>query len=486
MRKVSQFQNAATSLASIDAASAPSVIAAAADLTLVVDNSGVIQDIAFRKADIARAIGDAGSWQGRNWVDTVTVESRPKIKLLLNKAAEGDDKPRQVNHPSIDGADVPVEYSTVTMPQSGGVLAFGRDLRPLSTLQQRLVDAQQALDRDYATLRQAQTRYRVLFAASPDALFLVELPGLQVLEANPAAQAVLDLMPRPASALIADLFHADDRPTVLRLFATLSGGPEPGPIQVRLAGSPADTATLSVQLLLEQAANVLMVRLVSGRLASVDPVAADGDVLSMRVLAGLHAAPDAFVLTDTDGDVLDVNPAFLTMVQLSVADRARGRSLDMWLGQSGVDLNVLLANLRQRGSIRLFTTVVRGEHGAVADVEVSAGAGTALGQPCFAFILRDVARRLQTATDRPPALSRSIEQLTELIGRVTLKELVRDATDVIERLCIEAALELTGNNRASAAEMLGLSRQSLYVKLRRYDLGGDPDPEDDGDDQWVA
>ncbi len=30
---------------------------------------------------------------------------------------------------------------------------------------------------------------------------------------------------------------------------------------------------------------------------------------------------------------------------------------------------------------------------------------------------------------------------------------------------------MTGDNRASAAEMLGLSRQSLYVKLRRYGLG---------------
>jgi DNA-binding protein Fis len=29
---------------------------------------------------------------------------------------------------------------------------------------------------------------------------------------------------------------------------------------------------------------------------------------------------------------------------------------------------------------------------------------------------------------------------------------------------------LTGDNRASAAEMLGLSRQSLYVKLRRFGL----------------
>ena len=52
-----------------------------------------------------------------------------------------------------------------------------------------------------------------------------------------------------------------------------------------------------------------------------------------------------------------------------------------------------------------------------------------------------------------------------------LREVVRQTTDIIERMCIEAALELTGDNRASAAEMLGVSRQSLYIKLRRHQLG---------------
>ena len=51
-----------------------------------------------------------------------------------------------------------------------------------------------------------------------------------------------------------------------------------------------------------------------------------------------------------------------------------------------------------------------------------------------------------------------------------LKDLVRETTDIIERLCIEAALQLNDNNRASAADMLGLSRQSLYVKLNRYGI----------------
>ena len=31
-------------------------------------------------------------------------------------------------------------------------------------------------------------------------------------------------------------------------------------------------------------------------------------------------------------------------------------------------------------------------------------------------------------------------------------------------------MELTDNNRVAAAEMLGLSRQSLYFKLRKYGL----------------
>jgi len=93
------------------------------------------------------------------------------------------------------------------------------------------------------------------------------------------------------------------------------------------------------------------------------------------------------------------------------------------------------------------------------------------GHPSFGYAIRNVGPRLQVETRAARQLPRSVEQLSELIGRVSLKDLVREATEVIERLSIEAALELTNDNRASAAEMLGLSRQSLYVKLRRYGIG---------------
>ena len=41
---------------------------------------------------------------------------------------------------------------------------------------------------------------------------------------------------------------------------------------------------------------------------------------------------------------------------------------------------------------------------------------------------------------------------------------------MIEKMCIMTALDLTLNNRVSASEMLGLSRQSLYIKMRRFGI----------------
>jgi DNA-binding NtrC family response regulator len=79
--------------------------------------------------------------------------------------------------------------------------------------------------------------------------------------------------------------------------------------------------------------------------------------------------------------------------------------------------------------------------------------------------------------------SRNAEQLAELVGRVALKDLVRETTEITEKLCIEAALKLTGDNRAAASQMLGLSRQSLYGKLRRYGIGNLDDLEDVEDSQ---
>jgi transcriptional regulator PpsR len=188
----------------------------------------------------------------------------------------------------------------------------------------------------------------------------------------------------------------------------------------------------------------------------------------------IEAGPDAFVVTDLEGLILTANHAFIDLAQLATEAQVRGQSLERWLGRTGVDLNVLITNLRQRGAVRLFATLMRGEYGAHAEVEISGVAVADGEQPCLGFTIRDVSRRLTgepRTTGAGREMPRSVGQMTELVGRMPLKDIVRDTTDLIEQLCIEAALSLTHDNRASAAEMLGLSRQSLYVKLRRFNLG---------------
>ena len=132
--------------------------------------------------------------------------------------------------------------------------------------------------------------------------------------------------------------------------------------------------------------------------------------------------------------------------------------------------------MRRNGAVRIFATTLRGEYGASCAVEVAAVSVPGAAESSLGFTIRNVDKRAPADLKTPLELPHSAAELTELIGRSSLKELVRETTDVIERLCIEAALKLTGGNRATAAEMLGLSRQSLYAKLRRHGAGdGAPD-----------
>ena len=57
---------------------AAKVICAGSDFALIVDRSGVIKDLSLTNEDLKNK--DFASWIGRHWIETVTVESRPKIK----------------------------------------------------------------------------------------------------------------------------------------------------------------------------------------------------------------------------------------------------------------------------------------------------------------------------------------------------------------------------------------------------------------------
>jgi transcriptional regulator PpsR len=453
----------------LKAETAAQVVAATADVALVVEPDGVIRDVAFGSDELAQAL-HARKWIGKPWADTVTAESRKKVDALMRDAArKADPRWRHLNYPSARGTpDVPVLHVAVKAGTGNALVCVGRSLGEMAALQQRLVEAQQTLERDYLRLRHAETRYRLLFQMAAEGILIVDAGTLRILEANPAAAQLLGARPSElVGRTVAEGLDAESAGALRALLAVADSAGRTDNRRLRLG--PAGQACLATASVFRQEnATLFLVRLAP---ADAKSAAAALGPPRAQLLSIVQSAPDGIVVTDPDGRILAANPAFLELAQLATEAQARGQPLDRWLGRQGVDLGVLTANLRQHGVVRLFATTLRGELGSSAEVEISAVAVANGEQPCLGFMVRDVARRIPAEPRTARSLPRSVEQLAELVGRVSLKDIVREATDVIERLCIEAALELTRDNRASAAELLGLSRQSLYVKLHRYGLG---------------
>lgn len=474
----------------LDAAQAQRLIDAAGDIALVLDGDGLVLDVRAHDRELLKTAKRA--WVGKAFVDTVTVESKGKVAELLAAAlADEPMSPRQLNHPAATGPDLPVLYTAARV--GGGprasvrLLALGRDLRDSVTLQRRLVDAQQTMERDYWRFREADTRYRNLFKVSAEAVLVVDGATLRVVEANPAALMLLaggaTKEPKVIGATLASLFVAEAAEPLASAVASARSVGKHERVSTALAAAKRGVV-VSLASFRQEQASFLLVRLAPlaaaepqrGKASSLVGGKEPSPVVSSVDSAFVRSAADALAFTDAAGRVLAVNRAFVRLAQLSSEEQARGEPLDRWLGRTGVEMSVLLANLRDSGAAGLFTTELRGALGQVTEVEIAASAfdGPAgPGAAAFAFAVRDVSRRMapnaRTLSTKVPA---SVAQLTELVGRVPLKQIVTETSDLIERLSIETALTMTKDNRAMAAQLLGLSRQSLYVKLRRFGMGG--------------
>ncbi len=460
------FRSPKRSLGDLDADVAAKVIATAADIAVVIDAKGMVRDVAFGSEEMTTE--GYANWVGQRWVDTVTVESRPKVEeLLVDAATSAPARWRQVNHPSNRGGlDVPVRYSAVQIGSNGRIVAIGRDLRAMAAMQQRLMDVQQGMEREFARLRHAETRYRLLFQISNEAVLIVDSASQKIVEANPAAHRIIgDGVKKLSGKPLLDLFSTDSTKAIAAHLSMARSAGAADEIWVRLADSKLDVIAAASLFRQENAAHYLI------RLTPASAGVAAMLKSKSNLFQVVQKLPDGFVVTDTQRRVLTANSAFLELTQMATEEQIKAEPIERWLGRHTVDVDLLVKTLKDQGEIRNFATVIRGAFGSTEDVEVSAVAVSSGDPPCFGFTIRRIRRRPEIAVNGRRALPRSVEQLTGLVGRVPLKELVRESTDMIERLCIEAALELTDDNRASAAEILGLSRQGLYSKLRRHGLG---------------
>jgi transcriptional regulator PpsR len=303
---------------------------------------------------------------------------------------------------------------------------------------------------------------------------------MHVVEANLAALRALGLT--PGQDLLPELPPAEHDLLRIMLTRVREQGRAPG-IVVHL-GVEREAWTMRASLMTSEPGQIFLLQLAPLNQVADAPVARSR-ALKVPVDELIERLPDAMVVVDEDGTILRANPAFLDLVQVGAEGSVLGERLGRWLSRPGADVAVLLANVQRHRFVRLFSTTLVGELSSELQVEISA-AGNADSNPRYiGLLIRDVSRRMAT---KPPALAAdtgkrkaaqtpggnsllaALDSIADHLGETSLPSLIKDTVGLVERYYIEAALERADGNRTATAELLGLSRQSLYMKLNRYGL----------------
>jgi transcriptional regulator PpsR len=451
------------------------ILTTAADLAIVLDTQGTVKSVITNPLN--PTLGRLDHWKDRDIREFMAEDSLSKLETQLEAFREGRKTTVdtiEVNHFDNANWEFPIRYTVHKTGNPDIILMLGRDLRPIAELQHRLVKAQLALEKDYETHRDYETRYRVIMEAARDAFVLVDVASGRIVDLNSAAAQILGAEGDALTgAAFTQEFEGRRRGEFIEGLVLAAGDEVGGPVKVTTRRSAAEVV-IHPTVFRAAGDKSLLCRIETAK--SVEPVAAE---LSTHLAQLYRDGPDAIVVTDALGAIRSANDAFLGLTDSGSLGDVKGKSLGEFLARGSVDLKVLTDTAARSGKMRMYATRLEGAYGSQLSIELSATHLNGGGISGFVFVIRDTSRmevvREPAAASSPvpgssPVSDDAMRNVMDLVGSAPLKDIVAATTDVVEKMCIETAVELTDNNRVAAAEMLGLSRQSLYVKLRKYGL----------------
>ncbi|WP_420863948.1 transcriptional regulator PpsR [Algirhabdus cladophorae] len=440
------------------------IISSASDLAVVITDEGQILSVLINPDH--RSFGRLEHWEGGNVRDFLTIESVEKLDRRLEAfhASQPTGPSIELNHTD-NSIEFPIRYTFHRIGPDGAVLMLGRDLRPIAEMQQQLVKAQAALERDYEMQREFDTRFRVLMETTSEPIIFVAMSSGRITDINKAAANLLggtrgDLV----GSAIAQEFDGRRRGEFMESLTNIAVSDTKIPLQLQARRSKRQLKVLPTAF---RAAGE---RLLLCRLDLAEEGAVVADEMSMHLLGFYEHGADAIVFTNASGTILSANDSFLNMLDAANVASVKGKPLGDFLARGAVDSKVLIENASRTGQMRMYATKLIGTYDSQTSVEISATYLEDQAHPAFAFSIRDASRVEAVRVPGVGVSDDAVRSVMELVGSAALKDIVAETTDVVEKMCIETAVELTSNNRVAAAEMLGLSRQSLYVKLRKYGL----------------
>ncbi|MGO9421201.1 transcriptional regulator PpsR [Roseiarcus sp.] len=428
------------------------------DITLEVDREGVI-----RTAVSAEALADEPleQWRGLRWTDTVSPDTAERVAEAVETAHhEGESSCFTVNQRLPSGRELTLEYTTVKLGRRAGFIAVGRSIQAVSDLRSRLALVQKEREQDYWKLREIETRYRALLDASSEAVALVRIGNFRVVEANAAATNSLGLV--PGAEFLPDLTDRDRKTLDAFLETARVKGRAPG-IVLHLAEN--ESWSLRASTLTSEAGAFYLFQMALLAEPEAGGRASDRNEASFSLEAFIGRLPEGFVILDRDGVVRFANHTFLDLVQAGVESAVIGKNAKLWFTRPGTGVRVILNLVEQHGAVRSLRTTLEGELGMSSEVEVSAVGDQDDRPRYFALLVRDVVSHAKPREDA--------SDLATLIGSLsgtTLESAVRTSVEAVERQRLVDALAQSRGKRTAAAKTLGISRQSLHAKLKKYRL----------------
>ncbi len=444
------------------------IITATSDLSLLISPSGDVIAVLVNPAH--HLYGGISHWAGQHLSKLITAESLEKLnRRLATWASDGAKNKRRVyleiNHTDGKVWDVPVRYSLHGFGDEGNILMLGRDLRPVAEMQQQLVMAQVALERDYETHRELDTRYRVLMEATRDAVVLVAMNTGRIADLNAAAAVMLGGARQEfIGAAMAQEFEGRRRGEFLETLSSIAIADTVKPVEFSARRSQRRIRVVP-KLFRASGERLMLCRLENPE----TDVSAPSDI-TVNLERLFNEGVDGIVFLDGEGTIIAANDSFLKLTDSSNIAQVRGRSFADFLARGSMDLRVMMDNTKRAGQLRMYATRLINEFSGQTAVEVSTTYLNDRPKPAYGLVLRDASRSEMLRRPGFAGGDDGLRSVMELVGSSTIKEIVAETADVVEKICIQTAVDLTRNNRAAAAEMLGLSRQSLYVKLRKFGM----------------
>jgi PAS domain-containing protein len=177
------------------------------------------------------------------------------------------------------------------------------------------------MEREYARLRHAETRYRLLFQIASQPVLIVDANSLKVVEANPAAGKLLNKpIKRLAGRALAELFNAEGAKAVQAQLAQVRAAGRAEDLIARLNEGGQETVVGS-SMFRQDSSSHFLVRLSPLQADVAQPKS--GSKL-IRVVENL---PDGFVVTDLDRRIITANAAFIDLAELTSEERKRREGL---------------------------------------------------------------------------------------------------------------------------------------------------------------